>query len=93
MLWTLIFVVVFLVLWGFAWRSQTKLAFGIFIGLFIGMALGASLGPYESAADIPMWLPPLPFATVVVMLFIYGFLAWWLLDVKGGSAEGNRPDT
>jgi len=82
MLWTLFAFVVFLILWGFAWRSQPKLAFGIFVGLFIGAAVSPAIGPYESIADVPIWLPPLPFATVTVVLLVYGFLAWWVLDVK-----------
>jgi hypothetical protein len=28
--------------------------------------------------DIPIWLPPLPFAVVAVSLFCLGILAWFL---------------
>jgi hypothetical protein len=82
MLWLMIALVVFLLLWGLAWHSQPRLAFGIFIGLLIGAVIAPNLGPYESIADVPIWLPPLPFATVTVVLMTYGFLAWWILDVK-----------
>ena len=82
MFWVMTAFIVFLVLWGFAWRGQPKLAFGILIGLLVGAAVAPFLGPYESIADVPIWLPPLPFATVTVVLLIYGFLAWWVLDVK-----------
>ena len=80
--WAIIIFVIFLILWGLAWRNQPKLAIGIFIGLFAGAAIAPALGPYESIADMPIWLPPLPFITIATVLMIYGFLAWWLLDVK-----------
>ena len=85
MLWEIIAFIAFLILWGFAWRGQPKLAFGILIGLLAGAAAAPFLGPYESIAEVPIWLPPLPFATVTVVLLIYGFLAWWVLDVKKKS--------
>ncbi len=83
MLWAIF--IVFLILWGFAWRDQPKLAFGIFVGLFIGAVAAPSIGPYQSIADVPLWLAPLPFITVTTVLMIYGFLAWWILDVKKKS--------
>ena len=85
MLWVVIAFIFFLILWGLAWRSQIKLAFGILIGLIAGAAAAPFLGPYESIADVPIWLPPLPFVTVTVVMFVYGFLAWWVLDVKKKS--------
>ena len=85
MLWVVTAFVFFLILWGFAWRSQIKLAFGILIGLIAGAAAAPFLGPYEGIADVPLWLPPLPFVTVTLVMFVYGFLAWWVLDVKKKS--------
>lgn len=85
MFWAMFAFIVFLILWGFAWRSQPKLAFGILIGLFAGAAVSPAIGPYESVADVPIWLPPLPFAMVTTVLMFYGFLAWWVLDVKAKS--------
>ena len=82
MFWIVTSFIVFLILWGFAWRSQIRLAFGILIGLIIGAAAAPFIGPYESLADVPMWLPPLPFITVTVVMLVYGFLTWWVLDVK-----------
>ena len=52
------------------------------MGLIAGAIAAPFLGPYESIADVPIWLPPLPFATVTLVCFVYGFLAWWVLDVK-----------
>ena len=83
--WAIIIFVIFLILWGLAWRKQPKLAIGIFIGLFVGAAIAPSLGPYESITDIPIWLPPLPFMIITIVLMIYSFLAWWVLDVKKKS--------
>ena len=82
MFWLVTSFIVFLILWGFAWRSQTRLAFEILIGLIAGAGTAPFIGPYERLADVPMWLPPLPFITVTIVLLVYGFLAWWVLDVK-----------
>ncbi|MCY3729705.1 MAG: hypothetical protein OXF98_00050 [Rhodospirillaceae bacterium] len=82
MFWVVASFIVFLILWGFAWRSQVKLAFGILIGLIAGAAVAPFIGPYESILDVPLWLPPLPFAIVTLVLLVYGFLAWWVLDVQ-----------
>jgi hypothetical protein len=27
--------------------------------------------------EVPLWLPPLPFALVAVTLFVFGLLAWF----------------
>jgi hypothetical protein len=27
--------------------------------------------------EIPVWLPPLPFAVIACTLFFFGGLAWW----------------
>ncbi len=77
--------VVFLILWALAWRYQIKLAFGILIGLVIGGILGQFIGPYNSAEEIPMWLPPAPFIFIVTVLFLYAFVAWYVLDYKANK--------
>ncbi len=82
MFWTMTAFVVFLLLWGLTWRSQPKLAFGMLIGLIVGVIAAQWIGPFESIHDVPLWLPPLPFAVVAVGLLIYGGLAWW------GLADG-----
>ncbi len=74
--WTIITLIIFLALWALAWKSQPKLALGIFIGLCLGSLSASFIGPYESLADVPIWLPPLPFITITVVLLIYGLLAW-----------------
>ena len=80
MFWTMTAFIFFLLLWGLTWRSQPKLAFGILIGLIAGATAAGWIGPYEGMDDVPIWLPPLPFAVVAVGLMIYGGLAWWGLD-------------
>ena len=82
MFWTITFLIILLVLWSLAWKSQPKLALGIFIGLCIGSISASFIGPYESLADVPIWLPPLPFITITVVFLIYGFLAWRILGIK-----------
>ena len=76
---------VFLILWAIAWRYQIKLAFGILIGIVIGGILGQFIGPYNSVEEIPLWLPPAPFIFVVVTLFVYAFVAWYVLDYKANK--------
>lgn len=76
---------VFLILWAFAWRYQIKLAFGILIGLVIGGILGQFLGPYNSLQEIPIWLPPAPLIFIVIALFLYAFIAWYVLDYKANK--------
>jgi hypothetical protein len=40
---------------------------------------------------IPLWLPPLPMATVALVLFVYGALVW----IRGneGLPKGKSEDT
>ena len=76
---------VFLLLWALAWRYQIKLAFGILIGLVIGGIIAQFLGPYNSLAEVPIWLPPAPFMFIVFVLFAYAFVAWYVLDYKANK--------
>src|SRR5690606_9148455 len=63
------------------WRSQPKLAFGVLLGLPVAWLLSRLIAPYVSgAAEIPVWLPPLPLATVAVMLFVFGTIVWFKAD-------------
>jgi hypothetical protein len=81
MLWWLIGVVVFLLLWAKLWQSQPKTAFGVLIGLLIAWVLSRFLRPYVTGMEeIPVWLPPLPFALVAGSLLIAGVLIWLRAD-------------
>jgi len=65
----------FLALWGAAWRKQPNLAFGMSIGLAITAVVAAFARPSEMH-DVPIWLPPLPFAMVAIALLGFGVWAW-----------------
>jgi len=78
MFWWLIGVVVCLLLWGTLWKRNFSLAFGITFGVLIAIALSFLIRPYViDMSSIPVWLPPLPLATIAVSLFIYGALVWF----------------
>ena len=78
---------VLLILWGFAWHYQTKMAFGILIGLCLGGVLAQFIGPFNTLEDIPVWLPATPLISVVVILFVLGFLAWGVDDKSSGDSD------
>ena len=67
----------FLVLWGVAWRRQPNLAFGIFLGVAIAAVVATVFRPFDMS-DVPVWLPPLPFAVVAIALLCFGIWAWFL---------------
>ena len=74
----LIALIVCLLVWGMLWKSNVRLAFGITIGVVIAMILSLFIRPLldVSMEDFPIWLPPLPLATVAIVLFVYGALVW-----------------
>jgi hypothetical protein len=81
MLWWLVGVVVFLLIWARLWQSQPKTAFGVLIGLLISWVLSRFIRPYVTGMeDIPIWLPPLPFALVAGSLLVAGALIWLRAD-------------
>jgi hypothetical protein len=67
----------FLALWGFAWRRQPNLAFGIFFGVAMAAVVAAFLRRLD-VNNVPLWLPPLPFAVVAISLLCFGIWAWLL---------------
>jgi hypothetical protein len=84
-------VVALLALWRRAWRTQPMLAYGITIGILI-VLVGAVVVGRPTFDHIPIWLPPLPFATVAVTLLIFGILAWVWDDDRGTPpAKDERP--
>lgn len=87
MLGWLIGVVVLVALWGLAWRRNLELALGILIGLPLAWLASRLLTPYVTGMqNIPIWLPPLPLATIAVLLFVKGALVW----LKGNEALPKR---
>jgi hypothetical protein len=63
-------------LWVAALRKRAELAIGIAVGLALA-ALVSATAPSFKTHEIPVWLPPLPFAVIACTLFFFGGLAWW----------------
>ena len=91
LLWILV-VLALVLLWRLAWRSQPLLAMGIGIGVLLGWIVGISFDA-PSLDNIPIWLPPLPFAIVAFVLFFFGILAWFLGDDRAGGHANAEPDS
>ena len=78
-------VAVFIVLWGKLWGSSPRAAFGAAIGFVLALLLSwifssQLTGYVTDMNEIPVWLPPLPFALVVVALFYFGIKTWLNAD-------------
>lgn len=84
-------IVAFLFLWVLAWRTQVNLAFGIALGIMIDWIVAAVVGPIR-LEQIPVWLPPLPFAIIAVTLLCFGILAWVWDDQKPGHTPDQKSD-
>ncbi|MGD8339556.1 MAG: hypothetical protein PVH89_02170 [Gammaproteobacteria bacterium] len=78
MIWWLVGIAICCVLWASVWKTNLILAFGILIGVLLAWLLSYFLEPYVTGMEnIPVWLPPLPLATVATVLFVYGALVWF----------------
>ena len=74
-------VAIFVLVWAAAWRSQPKLAFGVLLGLPVAWILSRLITPYVTGMhSIPIWIPPLPFALVATLLFVFGTIVWLRAD-------------
>lgn len=75
----LIVIAVLAVAWGVMWKSYTKMAIGALIGMPIGWLFSRTINSYLTGDmhDIPLWLPPLPFALVAVILLVVGAVIWF----------------
>jgi len=77
MFWWLAGVAVCCLIWAGIWKRDIGLAFGILIGVLLAWLLSYFIKPYVTGMEqIPVWLPPLPLATVATLLFVYGALIW-----------------
>ena len=77
MLWWLVAVVVCLMIWAVLWKRHMGLAFGVLVGVLLAWLLSYLLAPIVTGMEtIPLWLPPLPLATIAVLLFVYGAVIW-----------------
>jgi uncharacterized membrane protein YccC len=89
--WWLASVIVALLIWGALWKRSLALGFGVLLGVLIAWVLSWILRPYVTGMEtIPIWLPPLPLATIAVALFVYGALVWF----RGNDAlpKGKQED-
>lgn len=79
---------VLVLLWGIVWTRNLELALGVLIGLPIAWFLSKLIAPYVTGMDeIPVWLPPLPIATIAILLFIKGVL----VILRGNDALPKPP--
>jgi len=77
LLW-IIAVAVCVLIWGLFWKHNLSFAFGILIGLPLAWILSKTLTPtLTGMEEVPLWLPPLPFAIVAVTLLVYGARIWF----------------
>lgn len=68
---------VLVVLWGVVWMRNLELALGVLIGLPLAWLLSKLIAPYVTGMEqIPVWLPPLPIATIALLLLIKGALVF-----------------
>lgn len=78
MLWWILGIAACVLIWGALWKRNLVLAFGVLIGVLLAWLLSYLLRPYVTGEEhIPLWLPPLPLATVALILFVYGGLVWF----------------
>jgi hypothetical protein len=85
MLGWLVGVLIFVVLWGGLWKSSPRAAFGVMWGFLLALVIGwlfsQQLTSYITGMnEIPIWLPPLPIALVVIALFYFGIKTWLNAD-------------
>lgn len=85
----LIGVIVMLLVWARLWQTQPKMAFGVFLGLLLAWLFSRLTMPYLTGeAQMPLWLPPLPFAIVAITLFVFGALVW----IRAARRDHRRGD-
>jgi hypothetical protein len=89
----IIIFIALLIMWRMAWRTRPILGLGMTIGVLLAGIIAAVVGqPDISLENFPIWLPPLPFATVAVTLLIFGILAWvWGDDEQGAGKHESAP--
>lgn len=81
----LIGVLIFVLLLGALWKSSPRAALGAVFGFVIALVLYWLFSPQLTGyvtgmSEIPLWLPPLPIALVVIALFYFGIKTWLNAD-------------
>lgn len=79
--------------WGAMWKNYTKMAVGALIGIPVGWLAAGPVYSYLSGDmhEIPLWLPPLPFALVALLLLVAGLIIWFRPD--GPEPSGDSDDS
>lgn len=72
----LVVVAVLALLWFTMWKTQWKMAIGVLIGLPVGWLFADIMKSYlaSNMHEIPIWLPPLPFALAATLLIVVGLI-------------------
>jgi len=84
----LIAVIACLLAFGLLWKRNPLIAFGVLVGVLLAWLLSYLLKPLVTGMEtIPVWLPPLPLATVALVLFVFGGLVW----IRGNEGLPKRP--
>ena len=81
----LIGVTVFVLVWASLWKASPRVAYGAVWGFLIALLVywvfSRQLTGYVIGMnEIPVWLPPLPIALVVIVLFYFGIKTWMNAD-------------
>ena len=81
----LIGVAIFVLLWAALWKSSPRAAYGAVYGFLAALVVywlfSSQLTGYITGMnEIPVWLPPLPIALVVIVLFYFGIKTWLNAD-------------
>ena len=74
-----VLLIVCLLVWQVLWKQNLVMAFGVLLGVLLAWGLYYLIKPYLTGGmeNVPVWLPPLPLATVALILFVYGGLVWF----------------
>lgn len=56
---------------------HSRFAIGVAAGGVLALAGWSAVEAVAGMEEVPLWLPPLPFAMVALTLFVFGLLAWF----------------
>ena len=78
--------------WGAMWKIYTKMAVGALIGIPVGWLASGPVHSYLTGDmhEIPLWLPPLPFAIVAVLLLVVGLIIWFRPDPPAPHGDSDQ---
>jgi hypothetical protein len=91
----LIAVAVLAILWAGMWKNLPNMALGVLIGLPIGWLASRSIQSYLAGDmhEIPIWLPPLPFALVATLLIVVGLVIFLRAGNEPSSSERSHEES